>query len=217
MCCAGGDVVVVVPDGGQCKHAIPGGVVAVFQRHAGISGEVGQRLLEVSLPRLDVERLGLDDGRDGRQHRHHHLLAVAEGAVGGLDTEANHGDGVGHLPVDGDCLAAHRVERQVELAGGINLIGTRVEEFDDGVTSGSLIGGILHGGCQLGLIALAQEARHARTCHQGLLCQYFGHPLAAHHLLVPCHGLGNPGGVEVGCLKLDVDVAILVAGEHRLP
>ena len=47
--------------------------------------------------------------------------------------------------------------------------------------------------------------------------QYLGHPLAACHLFVPCHGLGNPGRVEVGHLKLDADVTLVVAGEHRLP
>ena len=37
------------------------------------------------------------------------------------------------------------------------------------------------------------------------------------HLLVPSHGLGNPCGVEVGHLKLQVDHSVVVAGEHRQP
>ena len=213
----GGDVVLVAEDGGQCQHAVPHRVVAVFQSHAGVLGELGQRLLEVSLCCLDIEGLGLDHGRDGRQHGHHHLLTVAKAAIGGLDAEAHEGDGIGHLPVDGNCLAAHRVERQVELAASVDVARSRVKQFDDGITGGCLVGGILHGGSQRGLVALSQEARHVGAYHQRLLSQDLCHPGGADHLLVPCYGLGNPRGIEVGCFKFQRDDTVLVAGEHWLP
>ena len=109
----GGDVVLVAEDGGQCQHAVPHGVVAVFQRHAGILGELGQGYLVVRLPSLDVERFGLDDGRDGRQHGYHHLLAVAKAVVGSLDAEAH--------TVDGHRLTAVAAQLQVELAGVVDV------------------------------------------------------------------------------------------------
>ena len=58
----GGGAIVVAEYGGQCQHAVPRGIIAVFQGHAGILGELGQRDLEVGLSCLNVVRFGLDYG-----------------------------------------------------------------------------------------------------------------------------------------------------------
>ena len=145
------------------------------------------------------------------------MLTIAEAVVGSLDAEAHHCYSVGHLPVDGYGLATARVKLQVKGASGINVARTRVEQLDDGITCGCFVGSVLYCGGQLGFVALTQESRHVGAHHQRLLGQYLGHPLVPHHLIVPCHGLSDPGGVEVWCLKFNLYVAIVVAGEHRHP
>ena len=104
------------------------------------------------------------------------MLAVAVAAVGGLDAESGKRDGVRHRPVDLDGLAAHGLQFQIELAGGVDVSRARVKQLDDGIALGGLVGGVLHGGGQLCLVALAQEARHVGAHHQRLLGEHLGHP-----------------------------------------
>ncbi len=167
--------------------------------------------------RVDVERLGLDHGRHGAEHRYQHLLAVAIVATHSLHTEAHKGHRVGHTPVDRHGTGSLGRDAWREVARSINLASARVEELDHSLARQCLDCGILHCGSKGDLVGLAQEARHARLHHHRFLCQHLAREVVGNKAGIIGDTLHNPSGIVLGSFKLDRDVALRIAHQQRAP
>ena len=211
------DFVVVVEDSGQSLNAVPHGVVAIFQSDTRVVGKLWQLGGERWGSGIDVEWLSLDYGRDCRQYRKHHLLAVAKVASGGLDAESYERDGVRNLPVNFECVGSAGCDVLIEGSARYHFIGARIEQFNNCIAGKSLFGGVLHTCRQLCDVALTQEAWNARFNHQGLVGEHFLVQFVGVEVAVVGNGLHNPGGVEVWSVELKTHIALSVAHKHRFP
>ena len=197
----GGNVVVVAEDGGQCLNAVPHGVVAVLQCHAGITGKLWQPGRERWGSGVDVERLRLNHWRDRGQHRNHHLLAVAKVACGGFHPEANEWNSVGHSPVNSHGAGAAGSNVLLEGLALYHITRARVEQLDDGVAGEGSVGRVLQACRQLCLVALTQEAWQARLHHHGFAGEHLAVEFVGQEVAIVGYRLDNPSGVEIRRLK----------------
>ena len=109
------------------------------------------------------------------------------------------------------------MQRFVEVARGNHIASARVEEFDDGIALGLLVGSILHLSGEGGLVALTQESRQTCLDHERFLGEHLEAEFVGIEIGGVGHGLYQPGCVEVGCLELDGNIALGVGDETGHP
>ena len=64
---------------------------------------------------------------------------------------------------------------------------------------------------------MTQEARRIGAHHHGFLSDYLARDMVGVEIFVQSYGLQQPGGVELWCVKLQLHVALDIAGEHGVP